>query len=134
MQKAVLLSALARAAGIPCGLGFARLKNHLLSEKVISWIGTNILPFHGYTELYLDGKWVRATPAFDLELCEKNRIVPVEFDGKNDAMLHAHNRDGKPHIEYIKDLGRNYDDVPLQYLWDEIIKTHGHKGLEPPER
>ena len=134
VQKAVLLVALARAAGIPSGLGFARLKNHLLSEKVINWIGTNILPFHGYAEFYLNGKWIMATPAFDLELCEKNRIIPVEFDGRNHAMLHAYNRDGKLHIEYIKDLGHNYDDLPLNDLWEAIIQTHGSKGLEPPER
>jgi len=134
VQKAVLLVALARAVGIPSGLGFARLKNHLLSKKVVNWIGTNILPFHGYAEFYLNGKWIMATPAFDLELCEKNRIIPVEFDGRNDAMLHAYNRDGKLHIEYIKDLGHNYDDLPLNDLWEAIIQTHGSKGLEPPER
>jgi len=134
VQKAVLLVALARAAGIPAGLGFARLRNNLLPEKTVKWLGTNILPFHGYAELYLSGKWVKATPAFDLKMCEKNRIVPVEFDGKNDAMFHSHNRDGKLHIEYLKDLGHYYDDLPLDKLWDTMIQTFGSKVLEPPKR
>ena len=134
VQKAVLLVALARSAGIPAGLGFARLRNNLLPEKTVNWLGTNILPFHGYAELYLDGKWVKATPAFDLKMCEKIRIVPVEFDGKSDAMFHSHNRDGKLHIEYLKDLGHYYDDLPLDKLWDALIQTLGSNALEPPER
>ena len=134
VQKAVLLVALARAAGIPTGLGFARLRNNLLPQKIFKWLGTNILPFHGYAELYLNGKWVKATPAFDLKMCERHRIIPVEFDGKNDAMFHSHNRDGKLHIEYVKDLGHYYDDLPLDRLWDALIQTFGTKHREPPKR
>ena len=133
VQKAVLLVALARAAGIPAGLGFARLRNNLLPEKTLKWLGTNILPFHGYAELYLNGKWVKATPAFDVTMCEKNRIVPVEFDGKHDAMFHSHNRDGKLHIEYIGDVGHYFDDLPLDKLWDVLTQTYGAKYLKPPK-
>ena len=134
VQKAVLLVALARAAGIPTCLGFARLRNNLLPQKIFKWLGTNILPFHGYVELYLNGKWVKATPAFDLKMCERHRIIPVEFDGKNDAMFHSRNRDGKLHIEYVKDLGHYYDDLPLDRLWDALIQTFGTKHREPPKR
>jgi transglutaminase-like putative cysteine protease len=134
VQKAVLLVALARAAGIPAGLGFARIRNNLLPEKAVKWLGTNILPFHGYAELYLNGKWVKATPAFDLKMCERNRIIPVEFDGKNDAMFHSHNRDGKLHIEYLRDLGHYFDELPLDKLWDTLTQTFGSRFLELPER
>jgi transglutaminase-like putative cysteine protease len=133
VQKAVLLVALARAAGIPAGLGFARLRNNLLPEKTLKWLGTNILPFHGYAELHLNGNWVKATPAFDLKMCEKNQIIPVKFDGNNDAVFHSYNRDGKLHIEYLKDLGRHYDDLPLDKLWEAYIQTFG-RILEPPKR
>ena len=134
VQKAVLLAALARAAGIPYGLGFARIRNNLLPEKTKKWLGTNILPFHGFTELYIEGKWVKATPAFDLEMCERNRIVPVEFDRKNDATFHSHNRDGKLHIEYLKYLGRHYDELPLDKLWYVVSQHFGGGFPEPPER
>jgi transglutaminase-like putative cysteine protease len=134
VQKAVLLVALARATGIPTGLGFARLRNNLLPQKTLEWLGTNILPFHGYAELYLNGKWVKATPAFDLKMCERHRIIPVEFDGKNDAMFHSRNRDGKLHIEYVKNLGHYYDDLPLDRLWDALIQNYGAKRREPPKR
>ena len=131
VQKAVLLVALARAAGIPAGLGFARLRNNLLPEKTVKWLGTNILPFHGYAELYLNGKWVKATPAFDLKMCERNRIIPVEFDGKNDAMFHSHNRDGKLHIGYLRHLGHYFNDLPLDKLWDTVTQAFGSDFLEP---
>jgi len=134
VQKAVLLAALARSAGIPAGLGFARLRNSLLPEKTMNWLGTNIIPFHGYAEFYLNGKWVKATPAFDLKLCENNRIVPIEFDGESDAIFHLHNRDGKLHIEYLEDLGRHYADLPLDKLHNALIQAFGNEVLEPPER
>lgn len=134
VQKAVLLVALARSAGIPAGLGFARLRNNLLPKKTVKWLGTNILPFHGYAEFYLNGKWVKATPAFDLKLCENERIVPVEFDGESDAIFHLYNRDGKLHIEYLEDLGRNYVDLPLDKLHNAMIQAWGSKALEPPGR
>jgi len=82
-------------------------------------LGTNILPYNGYTELYIDGKWVKATPAFDIKMCRENRIIPVDFDGKNNAVLHSHNQDGKLHIEYLLDRG-HYDDVPL----DDILEGY----------
>jgi transglutaminase-like putative cysteine protease len=134
VQKAVLLVALARAAGIPAGLGFARLRNNLLPQKTIDWLGSNIMPFHGYAELHLNGKWVKATPAFDLKLCQKTSTLPVEFDGKNDAMFHPYNQDGKLHIEYVKDLGNHYDDLPLAKLLKALIETSGPHSLEPPPR
>ncbi len=113
IQKAVLLAALARAVGIPARLGFAVIRNNLLSEKIAALLRTNIITDHGYAELYLEGKWVKATPAFDLEMCQKNGIIPVEFDGRHDAKFHLYNREGKLHIEYLFDRG-TFDDVPLE--------------------
>jgi transglutaminase-like putative cysteine protease len=130
VQKAALLSALARAVGIPAGVGFAKLRNNLLPEKTLKWLGTDILPFHGYSELYINRNWVKATPAVDLRTCERGRIVPVEFDGKNDALLNSHNHDGALHIEYLKFRGR-YPDIPLNILWDTVTRYYGSKFLEP---
>ena len=131
VQKAVLLDALARAAGIPAALGFARLVNHLLPEKIANWLGGNILPFHGYSELYLGGKWIKATPSFDLEMSERHGFIPSAFNGRNDAWYPSHNREGKPHIEYVHHYGHLYDDLPLQQLWDNVIKFAGKQVLDP---
>ncbi|UCC60610.1 MAG: transglutaminase domain-containing protein [Dehalococcoidia bacterium] len=120
-QKAIVLVAMARATGIPARLGFADIRNHLLSEKFREkMFGSNILVYHGWAELYIDGKWVRATPAYDIEMCLENSFIPVDFDGVNDARLHSHTEDGRMHIEYIREHG-HYDDLP----WAEILNAHG---------
>jgi transglutaminase-like putative cysteine protease len=136
VQKAVLLAALSRAIGIPARIGFAVIRNHLLPEKMGRMIEGNTLPDHGYAELYLNDRWIKATPVFGLEKCRKNRIVPVEFDGINDAKFHSHTQDGKFHIEYILDRGP-YGDVPLHEIREwllPILKAEGKRmilGEEP---
>lgn len=128
VQKAVLLIALARAAGIPARLCCAKIRNHLVPPKVLEKLKSNVFPWHGYAELYLDGKWVKATPAFDIKMCQEHRLIPVEFDGRHDARFPSHNPDGKPHIEYLLDRGI-FDDVPL----DEIRKALITRNLLDPK-
>jgi transglutaminase-like putative cysteine protease len=120
VQKAVLLIALCRAVGIPARIGLAVIKNHLMPDKMANMLHGDILPEHGYAELYLNDRWIKTTPIFDLEMCQKNRIIPVEFDGENDAKFHSHNRDGKLHIEYVMDRGP-YDDVPIDAIREWLI-------------
>ncbi|MFC1847842.1 transglutaminase family protein [Chloroflexota bacterium] len=127
VQKAVLLVALARASGIPARLCCAKIRNHLVPPKVIEILKSDVFPWHGYAELYLDGKWVKATPAFDLQMCQDNGLIPVEFDGRNDAKFPSHNTEGKPHVEYLLDRGP-FDDVPL----DEIRKALIERNLLDP--
>jgi transglutaminase-like putative cysteine protease len=129
VQKAVLLVSLARAAGIPAQLGCAKIRNHLVPQKVLDILQSNIFPWHGYANLYLDGKWVKATPAFDLNMCQKYGFIPVEFDGSTDAMFPAFNREGKPHIEYLLDRGP-FDDVPLPEIRKALIERN---MLDPKE-
>jgi len=124
VQKAVLLAALARAAGIPARLRFANIRNHLSFGKLAEIMGTNLFVYHGYDELYIEGKWIKATPTFDLKMCQENRIVPIEFDGKNNAMLHSHDKDGKLHIEYVRDHG-HHSDVPLDKIQNAQNKAYG---------
>ena len=120
VQKAVLLVALSRAIGIPARIGLAVIRNHLLPKRMGTMLEGNILPEHGYSELYINDRWIKATPAFNLEMCQKNRIIPVEFDGENDAKFHSHNQDGRLHIEYVMDRGP-YDDVPLDAIREWLI-------------
>ncbi len=124
IQKAVLLATFARAVGIPARLHLAAIRNHLVPDKLKELMGTNLFPSHGYAELYVEGKWVKATPAFDLKMCQQNRISPVEFDGKNYAMFHSHNLDGKLHIEYIQDRG-HFDDLPFDTITSLRIQALG---------
>lgn len=123
VQKAVLLVALARAVGIPARLCCAKIRNHLVPPKVLERLKSDIFPWHGYAELYLEGKWVKATPAFDLRMCQEQRLIPVEFDGHNDAKFPAYNLDGKKHIEYLLDRGP-FDDVPLDQIRKALIERN----------
>lgn len=116
VPKAVLLTAAARAAGIPARLGFADVRNHLQSERLEAVMQTDLFVFHGYSALWIDGRWVKASPAFNAELCARFGVAPLDFDGRNDALLHAFTGDGRRHMEYVRDRGL-HQDLPL----DEIL-------------
>ena len=119
VQKSALLAASARAAGIPARVGYADVRNHLTSKRLSEQMdGSDLFVYHGYAELYLEGKWVKATPVFNLSLCEKARVLPLEFDGRNDSVFQPFNADGHKHMEYIHDHGAFFD-VPI----DTIIKA-----------
>lgn len=115
VPKAVLLAAVARAAGIPARLGFADVKNHLSTEKLRQTMQTDVFVWHGYTELWIDGAWRKATPAFNIELCDKFGLLPLEFDGVHDSLYHAFDRAGRQHMEYVNDHGA-FDDLPLAQI------------------
>src|SRR5690606_31207041 len=95
VTKAALMAAAARAAGIPARLGFADVRNHLATKRLLDMLGTDIFYYHGYVELWLDGKWVKATPAFNIELCDKFRVRPLEFDGRTDSIFHPYDADNR---------------------------------------
>jgi transglutaminase-like putative cysteine protease len=113
--KASLLAACARAAGIEARVGFADVKNHLTSPRLAETMGSDLFVYHGYTDLRIDGKWVKATPAFNLALCTRFRVKPLEFDGREDSIFHPFDEDDRRHMEYLRDRGV-YADVPV----DEI--------------
>jgi hypothetical protein len=123
VQKAVLLVTLARSAGIPARLGLAKIRNNLVPQKLLDILKTNIFPWHGYAELYLDGKWIKATPAFDLQTCETNGFIPVEFYGLSNAMLPSHDKQGNLHVEYLLDRGP-FDSVPLDNIRKALIERN----------
>jgi transglutaminase-like putative cysteine protease len=111
--KAALLAACARAEGIPARVGFADVKNHLTTPRLAERMGSDLFVYHGFTELLLDGRWVKATPAFNLALCEKFRVKPLEFDGRSDSIFHPFDADDRRHMEYLRDRG-SFADVPVE--------------------
>jgi len=113
--KASLLAACARASGIAARVGFADVKNHLTSPRLAETMGSDLFVYHGYTDLYLDGKWVKATPAFNLALCERFRVKPLEFDGRVDSIFHPFDKDNRRHMEYLRDRG-TFADVPVDTI------------------
>jgi transglutaminase-like putative cysteine protease len=113
--KAALLAACVRAAGIQARVGFADVKNHLTTPRLAETMGSDLFVYHGYTDLYLDGQWVKATPAFNLALCTRFRVKPLEFDGRSDSIFHPFDADERRHMEYLRDRGR-YADVPVEEI------------------
>ncbi len=122
--KAVVLAAVARAEGIPARLGFADVRNHLTSPRLKKIMGTDLFAYHGYTELFLRGKWVKATPAFNLSLCEKAGIRPLDFDGQNDSIYHPFDREGRRHMEYVRYRGA-YLDIPFTEMMTCFAELYG---------
>ncbi|MHA1569735.1 MAG: transglutaminase-like domain-containing protein [Alphaproteobacteria bacterium] len=134
IQKGSLLAAVARRAGIPARLGFADVRNHLATRRLLDLLETDLFIFHGYVEMYLDGKWVKSTPAFNLGLCEKFGVLPLEFDGRTDSLFHPFDAEGRKHMEYVDDRGA-YADVPFEEievefgaLYPKYFALHGSGG------
>ncbi len=101
--KAVLLAAAGRAAGIPTRLGFADVRNHFTSPQLTELMGSDVFYYHGYADFYLDGRWVKLTPAFNRELCEKMGSPTLEFDGEHDAIFQEMDgAQGRLRMEYLR--------------------------------
>jgi transglutaminase-like putative cysteine protease len=122
--KASLLCALGRACGIPSRIGFADVRNHLATQQLLSFMGTDVFVFHGFTEFWLNEKWVKATPAFNVELCERHKVAPLEFNGHDDSIFHPYNLENKAFMEYVAIHG-SYADVPVETIVEAWKTTYG---------
>jgi transglutaminase-like putative cysteine protease len=124
VAKAILLAASCRALGIPARLGFADVRNHLSTANMRKAMKTDIFFWHGYTSIFLHGQWVKATPAFNIELCERFRLKPLDFDGQGDSLFQPFDLDGHKHMEYLRYLGE-YADVPIERMGTTFQKEYG---------
>jgi len=124
VQKAVLLAALGRASGIPTRLVFAKIQNHKLPAHLLEMTGTNIFPRHGYNQFFLGGKWVSAAATFDKELCTKNGLPTVEFNGRSNAVLPEKDLKGGPFIEYVEKFTPR-EDLPFEWIARKISTIVG---------
>ena len=123
VSKAILLAAACRALGIPAALGYADVRNHLSTERMRQIMKTDVFYWHGYTAILLEGRWVKATPAFNVELCDKFRIRALEFDGREDSIYHPLDLDGRQHMEYLAYRGE-FADVPLAEMSADFRKYY----------
>lgn len=125
VPKAILLAACCRVLGIPARLGYADVRNHLSTARMREYMDSDIFFWHGYTSMNLDGTWVKATPAFNIELCDRFRLKPLDFDGRNDALFHPFDIDGKKHMDYVNDRGE-FDDVPIGQIADTFRRRYAY--------
>jgi transglutaminase-like putative cysteine protease len=121
--KASLMAAAARALGIKARLGLADVRNHLATPRLVELMGSDLFILHGYALIELQGRWVKATPTFNLTLCQKFGVKPLEFDGAADALFHPFDVAGRRHMEYVRDHG-SYADVPFDFLVAEMRRTY----------
>lgn len=115
IEKSNLFVASVRALGIPSRLAYGDVKNHLATSHLEETLKTDVLVFHGYAEVFLENKWVKATPVFNRELCEKLDVAPLSFDGLNDAVFQESDKKGNPFMEYTVNHG-TFVDVPLEQI------------------
>lgn len=118
IPKGILLTAAARAVGIPTAIGMADVVNHLTTEKLRARMGgsTHFI-YHGYAYMHLEGHWVKAAPAFNIELCTRFHVLPTDFDGRDDAIYQPYDAHNRKHMEYVKDHGV-WSDFPYQHVID----------------
>lgn len=128
VSKAILLSTFARAVGIPARLHLADIINHKAPKKAIAHMKTNVFYFHGYSELLINDKWVKATPVFDKKTCEKAGYPLVEFNGEDDAMLAPFDSEGNKFVEYVNDRS-TFHDFPYEHV-EEIFNEKYDDAIE----
>ena len=137
IPKAILLAAAARALGIPCAIGLSDVVNHLTTEKLKERMGgKTYFMHHGYAVMYLEGRWVKAAPAFNIELCTRFGVLPTEFDGRSDAIFQPYDAHERRHMEYVKDHGM-WTDFPLEKVaadFRAFYPTSGYGRDDPGEK
>ncbi len=125
VEKAVLLAACARAVGIPSRLSFYIVKNHIATEKLEKALKKDYLVFHGATEMFLGEKWIKATPAFNQNLCKYLGVEPLEFDGTQDSIFQEYDKKGNVFMSYLHDYGA-FDDLPYDLYLQELQAHYPH--------
>jgi len=123
VPKAALLAAACRAAGIRARVGYADVRNHLSTARLRELMQTDIYHWHGYVDVWLDGQWLKATPAFNIELTERFGLLPLDWDGRSDSIYHPYDKTGRKHMEYVRQHGA-FDDMPLERIVADNLREH----------
>lgn len=124
LPKANLLVAAARSVNIPSCIGLSDVKNHLCTPRLRQLMGgKELFLHHGYAVLYISDQWVKAAPAFNMELCEKFAVTPTEFDGKGDALIQQFDAHNQLHMEYGRHHGI-WSDFPYERVSKDFKKYY----------
>lgn len=123
IEKSILLIACLRGLEIPARIHLAKVKNHIGVERFMEKFGTDEISPHGMVNLFLDGKWLKVSPAFNKELCHKCNVATLEFDGENDSIFHEFDNAGNKFMDYIEDYG-HFEDVPIEFIYSNFIENY----------
>jgi hypothetical protein len=86
-------------------------------------LASNLLIYHGYDEILLDGRWVAADAALSQEVCKQSGIIPIEFDGIRDADYRLHNQK-EIFYELVIDHGA-FPDLPYGEMMSAMDAGYG---------
>lgn len=125
VEKAVLLAAAARAVDVPSRLSFYIVRNHIATERLEKALKKNYLVFHGAAEVFLNGKWLKTTPAFNAGLCKYLNVAPLEFDGTEDSIFQEYDHQGNVFMSYLHEYGA-FSDLPYELYLEELGKHYPH--------
>lgn len=128
VEKATLLITCCRAIGVPARPGYAIVRNHIGVDRLTEVLKSDHIVFHGYADIYINGKWVKATPAFDYKVCRISGVETLDFDGENDSLFQEFLK-GKQFMEYIHDYGV-FPDIPIELMNAEMKKHYPHLFIE----
>ena len=119
IDKCILLITFLRGLGIPARIQLAKVKNHIAAERLEERFGTNELSPHGMVNILLEGKWLKASPAFNASLCEMCHVAPLEFNGEEDSIFQQYNEAGDAFMEYLEDYG-HFPDLPIDFIRENM--------------
>lgn len=119
IPEAILLAAYVRHCRAPARVGLADMRSHLAMSRLLEALRSEAFIMYGYTELYLEGCQVEATPAFNRTPYRAFDIAPLEFDGVVDSALHPFNCQGKYRIGYLTDHDWSTD-LPKELFFSHL--------------
>jgi transglutaminase-like putative cysteine protease len=123
IEKSILLIACLRGLEIPARIHLAKVKNHIGVERFMEKFGTDEITPHGMVNLFLEGKWLKVSPAFNKELCQKCNVATLEFDGENDSIFHEFDNIGNKFMDYLEDYG-HFEDVPTEFIYSNFKENY----------
>jgi len=123
IHKSIVFAAAARALGIPSRLSFGDVRNHISTARLREMIGGNVFHYHAHAEIYLNKRWVKTTPVFNLNLCHLFGVDPLDFDGIHDATLQPYDKRGNRYLEFVCDHG-SFDDFPYEQCIADLMLHH----------
>lgn len=133
IDKSSLFIAGLRALGIPARLRLAKVINHIAAEGLTEKLGSHYIAPHGIAEVHVNGKWLKASTAFNQTLCDKFNVDALYFDGTEDAMLQPYNREDEQYMEYIEDYG-HFEDVPYEFILETFKTQYPSLNIEVSEQ
>lgn len=123
IHKSVLYAAALRAIAVPSRLVLTDVRNHLASDRLRALVGGDVFRYHCLTSVYLEGRWVKATPVFPKLLCRLYGITPLEFDGVADSLHHPFDLKGRRHMEFLRTHGE-FSDLPYDFVVNGLRAAH----------